>query len=94
VWAALDCPTSFACDLTGPPIVLARLTGRIDKALPAGEQHIVTAWHGGRDGRKHNAACTISTPDGEVLALSQALWIELKDPTVFRAATSRPGGDR
>jgi hypothetical protein len=91
VWAALDCPTAFACDLTGPPIVLARLTGRIDKELYADQQHIVTAWHVGRDGRKHHAACTISTPEGEVLALSQALWIELKDPTEFGAATRRPG---
>lgn len=91
VWAALDCPTAFACDLTGRPIVLARLTGRIDKPLHAGEQHIITAWHIGRDGRKQHSACTISTPDGEVLARSQALWIELKDPTSFGAATSRPG---
>jgi hypothetical protein len=86
VWAALDCPTAFACDLTGPPIVLARLTGRIDGPLHAGEQHVVTAWHIGRDGRKHNAACTISTPEGEVLARSRALWIELNDPAVFGAA--------
>jgi hypothetical protein len=89
VWAALDCPTAFACDLTGPPIVLARLTDRIDKALHDGEQHIVTAWHIGREGRKQHSACTISTPDREVLARSQALWIELKDPTVFGAATGR-----
>ena len=26
-WAALDCPTAFACDPDGTPIVLARLTG-------------------------------------------------------------------
>jgi hypothetical protein len=91
VWAALDCPTAFACDLTGRPIVLARLTGRIDKPLHAGEQHIITAWHIGRNGRKQHSACTISTPDGEVLARSQALWIEPKDPTSFGAASSRPG---
>jgi hypothetical protein len=94
VWAALDCPTAFACDLTGPPIVLARLTGRIHRALSADAPHVVTAWHVARDGRKHHSACAISTPGGEVLAVSQALWIELKDPSVFGAATSRPDGDQ
>jgi hypothetical protein len=92
VWAALDCPTAFACDLDGPPIVLARLTGRIDHGIRAGEPHVVTAWHIGRDGRKHHAGCAISTPEGQVLAISQALWIELKDPSAFRAASSRTAG--
>jgi hypothetical protein len=86
VWAALDCPTAFACDLTSPPIVLARLTGRIDKPIHAGEQHVVTAWHIAQDGRKHHSACAISTPEGDLLALSQALWIELKDPSGFGVA--------
>ena len=90
VWAALDCPTAFACDPTELPIVLARLTGRIDKPLHPGEPHIITAWHIGRDGRKQHSACTIGAPDGELLARSQALWIELEDPTSFGAATSRP----
>jgi hypothetical protein len=85
VWAALDCPTAFACDMSSP-IVLARLTGRIDRPIRAGEQHVITAWHLGRDGRKHNGACAIATVDGEVLAMSQALWIQLKDPSAFRVA--------
>jgi hypothetical protein len=63
------------------------------KTLQTGEQHIVTAWHISRDGRKQHAAYTISTPEGEVLARSRALWIELKDPTVFGAAATRPGSD-
>jgi len=86
VWAALDCPTAFACEPTGPTIVLARLTGRIDKPIHADEPHVVSAWHIARDGRKHHSACAISTPEGEPLALSQALWIELKNPTVFGVA--------
>jgi hypothetical protein len=85
VWAALDCPTAFACDMSSP-IVLARLTGRIDRGIRAGEPHVITAWHLGRDGRKHHGACAIATADGEVLALSRALWIQLKDPSAFRVA--------
>jgi hypothetical protein len=93
VWAALDCPTAFACDFDGP-IVLARLTARIDRALRAGDSYVVMAWPLGRDGRKHHAACAVHTPAGEVLAMSRALWIEPKDPSLFGAAgaTRDPGG--
>jgi hypothetical protein len=86
VWAALDCPTAFACDLSGPPIVLGRLSGRIDQPIPAGHGLVVTAWPLGRDGRKHHSACAISNVEGEVLAFSRALWIELKDPASFGTA--------
>lgn len=91
VWAALDCPTGWACERAGYPIVLGQLTGRIERPLHAGEQHIVTAWRVSRDGRKQHSGCTISTCDGELLARSQALWIELKDPTALGATASRPG---
>jgi hypothetical protein len=87
VWAALDCPTAFACTPDSPAIVLARLTGRLDRPVRAGEPYVVVAWPIGRAGRKHTAGCTIATADGDVLAVSQALWIELKDPTAFKAAT-------
>jgi hypothetical protein len=83
VWAALDCPTAFACDLTGPPMVLARLTGRIDGSVRAGKPHVVTAWYLQRDGRKHHSACVIATAEGQPLAVAQALWIELTDPSAF-----------
>ncbi len=86
VWAALDCPTAFACDTGGRAAVLARLAARIDAPVRVGEAHVITAWATGNEGRKHHAACAISTPDGEVLAVSQALWIELKDPSAFNAA--------
>jgi hypothetical protein len=92
VWAALDCPTAFACDLSGPPIVLARLRGRIDQPIPAGDPLVVTAWALGRGERKHHSACAISNAEGELLALSQALWIELKDSATFGAA-DRPTAD-
>lgn len=77
-------------DTLGSPATRSRcasdaLTGRIDGPLRAGKQHIVTAWHIGRDGRKCDAACAISTPEGEMLGRSRALWIELNDPAVFGA---------
>ena len=93
VWAALDCPTAFACDLDGRPIVLARLTGRIDKTVRAEEQFVITAWRIRADGRKQHSACTISTAEGETLAASRALWIALEKPSAFGAATNGPGVD-
>jgi hypothetical protein len=66
------------------------LTGQINRRLHAGEQHVITVWRVGRDGRKQHSACTIGAPDGEVLARARALWIELKDPTVFGAANEPP----
>ncbi len=43
-----------------------------------GEQHTVTSWSFGIDGRKRPAAAVISGPDGKVKARSRALWIELR----------------
>jgi hypothetical protein len=88
VWAALDCPTAFACELGESwAIVLARLTARIDRPVHAERPHIVMAWSLGREGRKHHAACAISNQDDEVVAVSRALWIEPKDRDAFGAAT-------
>jgi hypothetical protein len=91
VWAALDCPTAFACDLDGKPMVLARLTGQIHRALRPSAQVVITAWRIAAEGRKHYSACAISTPNGEMLAASQALWVVLEGNTAFGARTARPG---
>jgi hypothetical protein len=90
VWAALDCPTAFACDLHGPPIVLAGLSGRIYKTLPANEQLVITAWRVEGEGRNQHSACVISTADGERLAASIALWVALQEPSAFGAAPKGP----
>jgi hypothetical protein len=87
VWAALDCPTAFACEQNGTPIVLARLTGRIDEPLRADNEFVITAWRMGGVGRKQRAACVISTADGETCAASDALWVAPRDPNAFGAAT-------
>jgi hypothetical protein len=80
VWAALDCPTAapVANYGDGPPGVLARLTARIDGTVPAGRPHVVVSWGLGVDGRKRHAAAALFSPDGECVARSRALWIELR----------------
>src|SRR3954468_5821282 len=83
VWAALDCPTSapVANDWSAEgalPIVLARLAVRVLAPVRAGEAHTIISWPVALDGRKRHAGAALYAPDGDVLAVARALWIELK----------------
>jgi hypothetical protein len=83
VWAALDCPTSVpvANDPDDPdfrPIVLARLAARILAPVRAGRPHTIVSWPIEIDGRKRYAGAALHTDAGELVAVSRALWIELK----------------
>jgi hypothetical protein len=84
VWAALDCPTGHACAI-GTPAVLARLAVRRLAPVRAGEPHVVAAWPLERDGRKHRSAGCLYDAAGTPLAVSEALWIELRDPGALGA---------
>ena len=83
VWAALDCPTSIPV-ANDPgveefkPIVLARLAAIIRAPVRAGETYTIVSWPIAFDGRKRHAGAALYAPSGEVLAVSRALWIELK----------------
>jgi hypothetical protein len=85
VWAALDCPTGHACAIERPA-VLARLAVSQLAPVRAGEPHVVAGWTTGRDGRKHHAAGCLYAADGTPLAVSEALWIELRDPAALGAS--------
>ena len=86
VWAALDCPTAApAVPSDAPACVLGRLTGRLLAPVWPGRPHTVVAWLVGHDGRKHRGAAAIHSPDGELCAYSEGLWIELRDPSAMGA---------
>jgi len=81
VWAALDCPTSAPIadwDFSRPPSVLARLAVRIDAPLHAGREYLTLSWPLGEDGRKRSAAAALYDDAGSPVAISRALWIELR----------------
>ena len=80
VWAALDCPTSAPVALyeEGRPIVLAQLAVSIERPVHAGEPHVLMSWRLGVDGRKRRGAAALLGAGGELLARSEALWIELR----------------
>jgi hypothetical protein len=77
VWAALDCPGAYAA--TGcaiRPILLARITGRIDGSVRGGERCVVAGWRIGGEGRKHDVATALFDPRGRVVGRTRQLWVE------------------
>ncbi|MBK5222451.1 MAG: hypothetical protein JJE52_06185, partial [Acidimicrobiia bacterium] len=75
VLAALDCPGAFAFIVTE---VRAGLLGRIqfEQHVPvvAADEHIVTGWQVGNDGRKMFAGTAVFNADGTLLATALATW--------------------
>ncbi|MRH88349.1 hypothetical protein GFY24_12990 [Nocardia sp. SYP-A9097] len=79
VWSALDCPgglAAFAYSEMAQGAFTAALTATQLHPIHAGEDYISHAWPITRDGRKHTVGVALSTPDGELCALAEALWIE------------------
>lgn len=78
LWAALDCPSCFAIPELGNPILLGRISARIDVRPRVSEPVAVIGWHAHSDGRKHQTGTALYGVDGTLLAQSDTLWIELK----------------
>lgn len=78
VWAALDCPTYFALHQEGELTLsmLVRQSAELRAPVRAGEEHVVIAWPISIDGRKRLAGSAVLSPDGEILAVAEALLIE------------------
>ena len=82
LWAALDCPTGYACsyDLASDsfdrtPVLLGRMSARIERRPHPQERCVITAWATGRDGRKRTAEAAAHREDGTLLAVARATWI-------------------
>ncbi|MFD3517430.1 hypothetical protein [Streptomyces sp. NPDC058657] len=81
VWSALDCPGNWAGRLLGsqrPGAVTAALTGTIVRPIAAGEPHIAYAWLLSASGRKHTMGVALTTAEGELSAVCEALWLDPK----------------
>lgn len=79
VWAALDCPGNWAGRFLGtqrPGAVTAALTGTILRPVATGEPHIAYAWLLSESGRKHVMGVALATAEGELSAVSEALWLD------------------
>jgi hypothetical protein len=82
LWSALDCPTGFACNCDQPsgsfdrtPLLLGRMSARIEARPHPGERCIITAWPTGRDGRKRTAEAAAHDEAGRLLAVAKTTWI-------------------
>lgn len=79
-WSALDCPS--AAPIADPdsehPVVLARLAVRIVQRPLIGKRHVLAAWHITSNGRKHSTRSVLIDDAGKLLAVGDALWIELR----------------
>ena len=72
VWAAIDCPGAYATgDPDGAPIVLGRMTARVDRLPEEGERCVVVGWPLGEDGRKLFAGTALFGRGGELLGASR-----------------------
>ncbi len=76
-WAALDCPSGLAVMRDGTAAVLGTLTGHLRRPLEPGEPVVVVGRLDRIDGRKRFASSALYDVDGEPIAWSEAVWIEL-----------------
>jgi hypothetical protein len=81
VWAALDCPSGFACIPSGSASVLASMTALVPGPVEVGREYVISAWEISSEGRKHRGASALFDADGAVVAYAEALWITLRART-------------
>ena len=79
VWAALDCPSGFACMPPGKTSVLASMTAELRAPIEPEREYVMVAWKLGTEGRKHRAVSAVHDREGTCLALAEALWITIAD---------------
>lgn len=85
LWAALDCPSAYGLRMTEGLVLLGSLSAAIQRRPMPGEKLMAMGWAGEADGRKRGAYSALMTLDGEQLAVSESLWIELKDEALISA---------
>ena len=81
VWAALDCPSGWAGELSeARPAVLGRLAVDIRGDVRVGEPVVVLGWPVEDLPKKFVAASAVVDADGTTLAVARATWVRI-DPS-------------
>jgi hypothetical protein len=101
LWSALDCPTGYACSYDSAsnnfdriPILLGRMSARIDRRPRPGERCVITAWSTRHDGRKRFAEASAHREDGALLAVARATWIAVDRAVQLGRTSISHTGDR
>ncbi len=78
VWAALDCPGSFAIvGEVSVPIVLGRMTSKFFAPVQAKEPHVVIGWKLEDQGRKNYCGTAVFNEKKELCAAAKAIWFKI-----------------
>jgi len=78
VLAALDCPGAFAFIAGGKRAgLLGRIVFEQHGPVAAADEHVVTGWQVGEDGRKLFAGTALFAADGTLLASAKATWFQM-----------------
>jgi hypothetical protein len=77
VWASLDCPGGWAAPIEGRPMVLGRMTAKVDATPESGEACVVMGRVLGAEGRKVWTATTAYGADARILGRARATWITI-----------------
>jgi hypothetical protein len=75
VWAALDCPSGFACLRPGRVALLGTMTAALEAPVAPERDYIITSWPLGSAGRMHRAGAALYERGGRRVALAESLWI-------------------
>lgn len=75
VWAALDCPGGWTGDLAVEPMVLGRMTARVNALPVAGDDHVLIGRSEPPAGRKVVSHTALYGSGGVLLAAASAIWI-------------------
>lgn len=85
VWAALDCPTGYACvgarhlGMNGnETILLGRMGAQIYDRPLGNERCVVVGWPTGREGRKLLACGALLGSGGRLLAVARTIWLSVE----------------
>lgn len=77
VWAAMDCPGGWAADQSVEPMLLGTMTGSVLRPVRADATYHAVGEVTARDGRKVFTSTALFTPEGELLAHSEQVWITI-----------------
>jgi hypothetical protein len=84
LWAALDCPSWFGVLAADPDVrpaaLLGQLTARVIAAPRVGDRCVVVGWSRGGERRKLFGGAAVFSETGDLLAVSDAVWIEPRQP--------------